>query len=142
MRPRATGVARFLGLQNLFPERVLVEDGGGKSLTASFWRKEITLPSHPVAAPLPAGSEVILHLRPEEIMILREGKPIKESLRRNIPEGEVLPVLDRGTHRWVLFQPAGMDIPLEIHLPIMFSGSYPSRKGRRSEWPCGGRPSG
>jgi ABC-type sugar transport system ATPase subunit len=117
LRPKTIGVARFLGLQNLFPERVLAVEGDGKSLTVSFWGKEITLPSHHAAAPLSAGKGVILYLRPEEVMILREGKPIKESLRRNILEGEVLRILDRGTYRWVLFQPAGMDIHLEIHLP-------------------------
>jgi ABC-type sugar transport system ATPase subunit len=117
LRPKTVGVARFLGLQNLFPERVLAVEGDGKTLTVSFWGREMTLPSSHTAAPLSAGEDVILYLRPEEIMILREEKPIKESLRRNILEGEVMRVLDRGTHRWVLFQPAGMDIHLEIHLP-------------------------
>jgi hypothetical protein len=51
------------------------------------------------------------------VMILRMGKPIKESLRRNILAGEVVRILDRGTHRWVLFRPAGIDVHLEIHLP-------------------------
>jgi len=116
-RPKTTGVAQFLGLQNLFPERVLAVEGDGKSLTVSFWGKEVTLPADHAAGPLSAGEDVVLHLRPEEIMILREGKPIKESLRRNILEGEMVRILDRGTHRWALFQPAGMDIHLEIHLP-------------------------
>jgi hypothetical protein len=26
-------------------------------------------------------------------------------------------ILDRGTHRWVLFRPGGLDVHLEIHLP-------------------------
>jgi ABC-type Fe3+/spermidine/putrescine transport system ATPase subunit len=116
-RPKTVRVAQFLGLQNLFPERVLAVEGDGKFLTVSFWGKEVTLPADHAAAPLSAGEEVVLYLRPEEIMILREGKPIKESLRRHILEGEVVRILDRGTHRWVLFQPAAMDIRLEIHLP-------------------------
>jgi ABC-type Fe3+/spermidine/putrescine transport system ATPase subunit len=117
LRPSTVRVAKFLGLQNLFPERVLAVEGDGKTLTVSFWEREITIPSNHSAAPLSAGEDVVLFLRPEEIMILREGKPIKESLRRNILEGEVVRILDRATHRWVLFQPAGMGIHLEIHLP-------------------------
>jgi len=30
------------------------------------------------------GMEVDLYVRPDEIMIIREGKPVKESLRHNI----------------------------------------------------------
>ena len=116
-RPKTVRVAQFLGLQNLFPERVLAVEGDGKFLTVSFWGKEVTLPADHAAVPLSAGEDAVLYLRPEEIMILREGKPIKESLRRHILEGEVVRILDRGTHRWVLFRPAGMDVPLEIHLP-------------------------
>ena len=64
-------------------------------------------------------------------MILREGKTIKESLRRNILEGEVVRVLDRGTHRWVLFQPAGMDFHLEIHLPNYVFRTLSVQEGQR-----------
>jgi len=117
LRPNTVRVAQFLGLQNLFPEKVLQVEGDGKFLTVSFWGKEITLSSDHAAAPFSAGEEVVLYLRPEEVMILREGKPIKESLRRTILTGEIIRIMDRGTHRWVLFRPAGVDVPLEIHLP-------------------------
>ena len=131
LRPETIGVARFLGLQNIFPERVLQVEGGGRTFTVSFWGREITLPSNHAAAPLSAGEDVILYLRPEEIMILREGKPIKESLSRNIIEGEVVRILDRGTHRWVLFQPAGMGIHLEIHLPNYVFRNLSVQEGQR-----------
>lgn len=53
----------------------------------------------------------------EEVLVVREGKPIKESLRQNILAGEVVRILDRGTHRWVLFRPLGLSVHLEINLP-------------------------
>ncbi|MGD0625438.1 MAG: ABC transporter ATP-binding protein [Thermodesulfobacteriota bacterium] len=117
LRPNTVKVADFLGLRNLFSERVLKISGDGKFLTVSFWGRESVLPSDHAPRYLSAGEPVVLYLRPEEVMILREEKPIKESLRRHILAGKVVRILDRGTHRWVLFQPAGMDIHLEVHLP-------------------------
>jgi len=117
LRPQTVKVAQFLGLRNLFPERVLKAEGGGKSITVSFWGREVTLPSDHAAGRLSAGEDVVLYLRPEEVMILREGKPIKESLRQNIFAGEVFRILDRGTHRLVSFRPRRLDVHLEINLP-------------------------
>jgi ABC-type sugar transport system ATPase subunit len=116
LRPNTVEVARFLGLRNLFPGRVL-DSQEPESIRLSFWGREITLPRDQVSGIIPPGEEVILYLRPEEVLILREGKPIKEALRPNILSGEILRILDRGTYRWVSFRPAGMDAHLEIHLP-------------------------
>ncbi len=116
LRPNTVKVARFLGLRNLFPGTVL-ESGDPESSRISFWGREIMLPRDQVSGTISAGEEVILYLRPEEVLILREGKPIKEALRPNILAGEILRILDRGTYRWVSFRPAGLDAILEIHLP-------------------------
>jgi len=116
LRPRTLSVARFLGLRNLFPGKVLKAEGG-EGLTVGIWGREIVIPSGHTAGPLSTGDEVILYLRPEEVMILRPGKPIKESLRQNILAGVVERILDRGTHRWVLFRPTGLEVHLEINLP-------------------------
>ncbi len=117
LHPQTAGVARFLGLRNLFRARVLRRDDGQKSITAGVWGKEVMIPlEHCARNPLP-GEEVFLYLRPEEVMIVRPGKPVKESLRQNIFAGQVERVLDRGTHRWVLFRPLGLEVHLEINLP-------------------------
>jgi ABC-type Fe3+/spermidine/putrescine transport system ATPase subunit len=117
LRPQTAGVARFLGLRNLFRARVLRRDDGRKSITAGVWGREVMIPLEQCARnPFP-GEEVFLYLRPEEVMILRPGKSVKESLRQNIFGGQVERVLDRGTHRWVLFRPLGLEVHLEINLP-------------------------
>ena len=36
------------------------------------------------------GKEVDLFIRPEEVMLLREGKIVKDSLKQNIFEGKIL----------------------------------------------------
>ncbi|NWF56868.1 MAG: ABC transporter ATP-binding protein [Syntrophaceae bacterium] len=117
LHPRTWDVARFLGLRNLFPGRVLKGDGGEGSVNIGLWGRKVVIPSSQTARSVSPGEEVILYLRPEEVMILRPGKPIKESLRGNILGGSVERILDRGTHRWVLFRPSGLDVHLEINLP-------------------------
>ena len=117
LHPQTAGVARFLGLRNLFRARVLKRNEGRKSVAVGVWGKEVILPLEHCARNPSAGEEVLLYLRPEEVMILRPGKPIKESLRQNIFAGKVERILDRGTHRWVLFRPSGLELHLEINLP-------------------------
>jgi len=117
LRPHTVPVAQFLGLRNLVPGRVLKIDERERRISISFWGGEITIPADHAARNLIYGEEVILYLRPEEVLILREGKPIKESLRQNILTGEVVRILDRGTQHWVFFRPLGVDSQLEIHLP-------------------------
>jgi hypothetical protein len=63
------------------------------------------------------GKEVDLFIRPDEVMIIREGKPVKDSLKRNIFEGEILDILDRGRYHMVYFQTLGGKIPFEISIP-------------------------
>ena len=117
LRPATAKIARFLGFRNLFPGEVRPPGPGRTGMAISFWGKEILLPEEQAAEAFAAGEKVILYLRPEEVLVLREGKPIKETLRPNILEGRVMRVLDRGAYQWILFRPSGMDISLEIHLP-------------------------
>jgi ABC-type sugar transport system ATPase subunit len=117
LHPQTAGVARFLGLRNLFRARVLNRDEGRKSVAVGVWGKEVILPLNHCARNPSAGEEVLLYLRPEEVMILRPGKPVKESLKQNIFAGKVERILDRGTHRWVLFRPSGLELHVEINLP-------------------------
>ena len=67
--------------------------------------------------PVEAGMEVDLYVRPDEIMIIREGKPVKDSLRQNIFEGEVFDIVDKGRYHLVYFQTIEGKIPFEISIP-------------------------
>ena len=63
------------------------------------------------------GDEVDLFICPEEVMIIREGKPVKDALKRNIFEGEILDIIDRGRYHMVYFQTLEGKIPFEISIP-------------------------
>ena len=117
IRPKTAKVARFLGLRNLFPGQVQPKRPDRESVVIDLWGREILLPAEQAVRGLTAGEKVNLYLRPEEVLVLREGKPVKEALQRNILEGRVTRILDRGTYQWVLFKPTGLEVQLEIHLP-------------------------
>ena len=63
------------------------------------------------------GKDVDLFIRPEEVMIIREGKPIKDSLKQNLIEGKIRNIFDRGGYQIVDFISAGEEIPFEISIP-------------------------
>jgi hypothetical protein len=63
------------------------------------------------------GKEVDLFIRPEEVMIIREGKPVKDSLRQNIFEGNILDIADKERYHLVTFQTLEGKIPFEISIP-------------------------
>jgi ABC-type sugar transport system ATPase subunit len=117
LRPKTAKIARFLGFRNLFPGEVRPHGAEGGGMTIAVWGKEMILPLAQAAEAFAAGERVTLYLRPEEVLVLREGKPIKEALRPNLLEGTVTRVLDRGAYQWILFRPAEMDVALEVHLP-------------------------
>ena len=115
-RPSSLGVARFLGIKNIF--RGIVQDMDrrkgvgrvtikGKGLTFSFELK----------ARLGAGDEVDFLIRPEEVMVIREGKPIKESLKGNIFEGEIRKIIERETHHTLLLTEVGQGVTFEVDIP-------------------------
>lgn len=117
LRPKTIGVAHFLGLRNLFPGKIVKAGENEGFVSVSIWDREMIIPSDHCAEKMAAGTRVILYLRPEEVMILRPSKPIKESLRQNIFSGKIERIIDRGPHRWILFCPTGLEDKLEINLP-------------------------
>jgi molybdopterin-binding protein len=50
-------------------------------------------------------------------MILREGKPVKDSLKRNIFEGKILDITDKERYHLVCLQTVEGGIPFEISIP-------------------------
>ena len=63
------------------------------------------------------GREVDLFIRPEEVMIIREGKLVKDSLKQNIIEGKILDIIDKERSRVVYFQTMEGKILFEISIP-------------------------
>jgi ABC-type Fe3+/spermidine/putrescine transport system ATPase subunit len=117
LKPRSQKVAQFLGLKNLYRGKVLTKEEADQRWVLDINGLRFSVPGSACQDQMEAGKEVDLFIRPEEVMILREGKPIKESLKRNIFEGKILDITNRGRHHIVFFQNEFKNIFFEISIP-------------------------
>jgi len=114
--PNSPEVAQFLGIKNIFRgiiEHVDPQNGIGR---ISIKGKGLIF-SFDVKCPLAPGDEASFLIRPEEVMVIREGKPIKESLRGNIFEAEIGKIMERETHHTLLLTEVGRGAVFEADIP-------------------------
>jgi molybdate transport system ATP-binding protein len=116
-KPQSRRVAQFLGLKNLFRSKVIRKDEHLQRLILEAGHLQFSMSADSRRSPVEVGMEVDLYVRPDEIMILREGKPVKESLRHNILAGEIVDIIDRGRYRLVYFRTMEGKILFEISIP-------------------------
>ncbi len=108
-RPKSLAVARLTGFENLFPGQVKEHRGG--SLWVETAAGRFYLP-HP---PLPPGSPVVLGIRPEEVLFVREDRPLDPTLAPNVRPGQLLRVRPRGAQ--VAVRVALRGLSLRVLLP-------------------------
>ena len=117
LRPKSRKVAQFLGAKNLYRAKVLRNEESSQRLTLGVNGLQFSIPTSLYQEKMDVGKEVDLYIRPEEVMIIREGKPVKDSLKQNIFEGEILDIVDKGRYHLAYFQTKGGKIPFEISIP-------------------------
>lgn len=117
LRPKSKKVAQFLGLRNLYRAKIVRMEESTQRLILEVNGLRFSVPTIFYKDKMEVGKEVNLFIRPEEVMVIREGKPVKESLKQNIFEGEVLDIVDRGRYHTVYFQTLEGKIPFEISIP-------------------------
>ena len=59
---------------------------------------QVSVPQGSCGSSAEIEKDVDLFVRPEQVMIIWHGKPVKDSLRRNIFEGEIVDLTGRGRH--------------------------------------------
>jgi len=117
LRPGSQKVAQFLGARNLYRAMILGKDEDRQRWLLGVNGLQFSIPFGQCKHSLELGKEVDLFIRPEEVMILREGKPVKESLRPNMFEGEILDIANRERFQVVTFQTLKGKIPFEVSIP-------------------------
>jgi len=83
LRPATERVARYLGIRNIF-EGEVARAGGGK-MTVRCGPIDLTVPGD-----APPGRRLSLCVRPQDIKVIKPGQPLREELRDNLFEGEVV----------------------------------------------------
>ena len=116
-KPRSRKVAEFLGAKNLYRAKVLKEEKETSRFILDVQGLPLSIPGRACPEGLRMGQEVDLFIRPEEVMIIRETKPIKDSLKHNLIEGIIVDIVDRGRDRTVFFESLEGRIPFEIAIP-------------------------
>jgi ABC-type Fe3+/spermidine/putrescine transport system ATPase subunit len=117
LRPKSKKVAQFLGAKNIYRAKVLKKETASQRLILGVNGLQFSIPTNLYQGQMGLGQEVDLFIRPEEVMIIREEKPVKDSLKRNIFEGKILDITDKGKYHWVYFQTCEGKIPFEISIP-------------------------
>ena len=117
LRPRSKKVAQFLGAKNLYRAKVLRNEGSFQRMILGVNGLQFSIPTDLYQGQLEVGKEVDLFIRPEEVMILREGKPVKDSLKKNIFEGKILDITDKERYHMVSLQTTEGEISFEISIP-------------------------
>jgi molybdate transport system ATP-binding protein len=116
-KPRSAKIAEFLGLKNLFRAKIMRQDQQLHRLILEVDGLQFSMSADSRRGPVEVGREVDLFIRPEEVMIIREGKFVKDSLKQNIFEGKILDIADKETYHTVYFQTKEGKILFEILIP-------------------------
>ena len=117
LRPRSRKVAQFLGARNLFKAKVLDKDESGHRWILGVNGLHFSVPESSCLNSTGMGKDVDLFIRSEEVMIIRDGKPVKDSLKRNIFDGEIVDIIDKGRYSVIYFQTMESKILFEISIP-------------------------
>ncbi len=106
--PATESVARFLGYRNIFYGDTRSVPGGTEINLGCF--------SVNTGEKIPAGERVAVCLRPQYIKIIREGEPIRVSLKRNVFAGEGVSLFMLPEYCLMRFQIAGSPSPFDLEL--------------------------
>jgi hypothetical protein len=106
-----------LGAKNLYKAEILGREKSFQRVILGVNGLQVSVPMGLSQEKFEVGMEVDLFIHPDEVMIIREGKPVKDALKRNIFEGEILDIIDRGRYHMVYFQTLEGKIPFEISIP-------------------------
>ncbi|MFQ6132775.1 MAG: ABC transporter ATP-binding protein [Armatimonadota bacterium] len=125
-RPGTLGVAQLLLNQNILSGEV--QAANGDVLEVRCGRVVLRAPNH---RGLRRGDAVWVGIRPEEVAVIREDRPLGEQVRDNLFTGTVASALDKGGSHLVFLEVEGLPAPLEIDLPTCGYHERSIRPGRR-----------
>jgi molybdate transport system ATP-binding protein len=128
-RPQTRKVAEFFGVKNIFRGKVTEVRAGEREMTVWVEEKgfQATLPYREGAA---VGKWVRFCIRPEEIMVLKEDRPIKKNLKANVFSGQIVRVVEKGAEHTLLFKQSRNEYDFEIFMPNLAYRSHCIKEGQ------------
>jgi len=124
-RPKNEGVARFLNYKNIF-QGVAEQDSVGTKINIGHF-------SIKISKTIPIGEKVTLCVRQQDIKIISEGTPVKDSLRQNIFSGKIISILPLPEHCLMLFKLDGSpeQHDFELKFPRYIMERHSLRQGNQ-----------
>lgn len=107
-KPKNRGVAILAGINNIF-----------KGIVLEIWEKEVLIQSHekivaPKISDLEIGDEITWCIRPDQVMVLREDKPLGKAVSENVFSGKIIEIIPKGMSYLLFFEGV---LNLEIEIP-------------------------
>jgi len=128
-RPQTQKVAKFFGVKNIFSAKITEIRPEKREMTVWVENKRFQS-SVPYRKGAIAGESVQFCIRPEEIMILKEGRPIKRNLEGNIFTGQIVRIVEKGAEHTLFFKQSQDDYDFEISIPNLAYRSLNIREGQ------------
>jgi len=106
-KPINENVAKLVGMSNIFKGKIL-----------DIRTDEVTLQSHKkIIAPgvegLHSGQEVTWCIRPDQVMVVREDRPIEKDIASNIFSGKIIEIIPKGA-TYLLYIDGDFDLEIEM----------------------------
>ncbi|MCC7202372.1 MAG: ABC transporter ATP-binding protein [Nitrospirae bacterium] len=114
-RPQTRNVARFIGTRNIFDGTVTESDGSHVTIR----NQDIGLLKTFVTGgrTFEKGQDVSICIRPEEVIVIRPGKPLDSNVQDNIIEGEITSMTGKGSTQIIFLRIGSGETFLKIELP-------------------------
>jgi molybdate transport system ATP-binding protein len=128
-RPQTQKVARFFGVKNIFHAKIVdIHPEEGEMMV---WVEEKDFQSSiPYREGKAVGERVHFCIRPEEIMILKDGRPVKKNLKANIFAGQIVRIVEKGAEHTLFFKQGQNDYDFEISISNLAYRSLRIKEGQ------------
>jgi molybdate transport system ATP-binding protein len=128
-RPQTHNVAKFFGVKNIFDGKVMDIRPEEEEMTVWVEEKGFQA-SIPYRKETGKGEWVRFCIRPEEIMILKEDRPVKRSLKANVFTGKIARIVEKGAEHMLFFKQSRDDYDFEISLSNLAYRSLRIKEGQ------------
>ena len=113
-KPSTIEVARFLLNQNIFKGEIESLDEQTMTLALSDGSTRLQALRSNGLRP---GDQAYFGIRPEDIMVIRPGKKLGDSVRANLMVGKVEIIMEKGSSLLILVKVPELENPLELDIP-------------------------
>jgi molybdate transport system ATP-binding protein len=128
-RPQTQEVAKFFGVKNIFHAKIVSIFPEEEEMRAWVEEKGFQA-SIPYRKGTKEGEWVRFCIRPEEIMILKENRPIKKNLKANIFTGQIVRIVEKGSEHTLFFKQGRNDYDFEICISNLAYRSLGIKEGQ------------